>query len=292
MDIHSTCLTSIVSVIHKRDTLKKRNSKKNTLLRLDTHATYGKDYVFALHATSPSGWDWIERTGIRPTTQEDGACGKGIYLTKHAGLCENSSQSPEFTTIQYGSRYKETVDNAKGYKEIWDEKETRVVLVLVMNPNGKSAWHKKEENTQFSDWLVGTETDTLVLKMYKMRTRELAHMAFKYDLTDLAAKTHVKARYCPDDLNRDRGECQADFRSFGESRKDWDGNPVIDNATNIKPSDHKKAIRKKNRKRKRLKRKKNSAGKNVKSAPAKKKEVYEVGAKKMANGCRRIRVAA
>lgn len=155
---------------------------------------YGKDYVFALHGTkeeveTEAGkvirvWDLITKGGLRQTGDK-GACGPGIYLTKHAGICTNSGGNAEFTTVQYGTN---------GTK---DKETCRIVIVLVMNPKERKAI-TTEDKRDCSDWLVSPEEDTLILKLLRADPIPMAKLLLKYDKSEIARKTRMKQNLCPD----------------------------------------------------------------------------------------------
>merc|ERR1711964_5402 len=143
-------------------------------------------------------WDSITKNGLRATGSE-GACGPGIYLTKHAGLCRNSGGNPEFTTIHYGSA------------RCKDLKVTRVVIVLTMKP--QNATTICDAHRECGDWLLSDPADTLILKMYKTDTRKFAENVFLYDTTDIAKRTHVKSQILPDRKDKRRNRLMTLLRA-------------------------------------------------------------------------------
>jgi len=147
---------------------------------------YGKDFVYALHATDEGGYHGIKQTGLRESTGAGVMCQDGIYLTKHTGICKNALSEgtgslSEYTTLRYGSN---TGASPFCY----------FALVLVMNPkvstyapDSSCVWRfvhscyqavTKAEQRQCTEWLVAPKSNALVLKLFKVDTKQMAKGLF------------------------------------------------------------------------------------------------------------------
>merc|ERR1711964_21231 len=119
-------------------------------------------------------------------TDTSGACGYGIYLAAHAGICRNTSVSRpvsgskkyEFTTIRYGSCQGRP---GQGEKE-FDLHKCGFLICLVMNP-GECEVQIQHQNPILArktvGWLKGRSV--LTIKLVSIETLPFAEMILKWN---------------------------------------------------------------------------------------------------------------